>query len=528
MVLYYGGSHQEPRKSFRALVADQIVACLVSATASQAEEKRGSNVLVVDDFALGVLNAAVSQDELFKAGFMTVCPFETKKQLTAGMRRRKYPSLDVLYFMRPKKSNLQKIIDDYRQDVVISNPDLFEKLFPCIFRGVPDIEPEPPMYSDCRMLVLPGLPQRTGAANWQLAEEFLFNLAETRGGELARLRSSLQTDSPVKECPVEFMAYESSLFSLDMPDTLSTVYTHPLSGGVLEGAELEDLRDKVFDHLDTVANRLMTACVCLNEAPHVRYTHSSRGIAEVVARSLVKQLKVYKESHPGFRPVGDKSSADEEGRGGRGARTNEPLEGATVIVVDRVDDLAPLLMHDVSYEGLVVDLLDHTPASPFHYSFKKAGTVIEKDVLLDESDPVWRHLRHEDMGAVIDTVDEGVRAANARADRRKELDPHDVNDLRELMGALTGDEKLVDDKFAQHYRMKNNIVELFERRACHETVTFEQVLVTGCDSEGVHVPSKKAEGMLKELLKNDRITCVCPCLCVPRLLSPPLTTLPPL
>jgi hypothetical protein len=262
----------------------------------------------------------------------------------------------------------------------------------------------------------------------------------------------------------------------------------------------------VFDHLDIVANRLMSACVCLNEAPYVRYVHSGRGIAEVVARSLSKQMKGYKEAHPSFRPWGDPRREEEEGGGQRKYGVNEPPEAATVIVVDRVDDLAAVLLHDVSYESLVVDLLDHVPSTPFRYSYKRGGQTVDKDVLLDESDPVWRNMRHEDMGTVIDTVDQGVREAKARESHRKELDPHDVHDLRELMSVLTGDEKAVDEKFSQHYRMKNNIVELFESRACHEVVTFEQVLVTGCDAaEGCHVSSKKQEGMLRELLRNEAV-----------------------
>jgi hypothetical protein len=39
----------------------------------QAPERRGNNVLVVDDFALSIVNAAVSQSELLKAGFMSAC-----------------------------------------------------------------------------------------------------------------------------------------------------------------------------------------------------------------------------------------------------------------------------------------------------------------------------------------------------------------------------------------------------------------------------------------------------------------------
>ena len=48
------------------------------------------------------------------------------------------------------------------------------------------------------------------------------------------------------------------------------------------------------------------------------------------------------------------------------------------------------------------------------YSYRKGGQTIEKDVLLDDSsDPVWRLLRYEDMGTVIDSIDEGVRQSES-------------------------------------------------------------------------------------------------------------------
>lgn len=49
----------------------------MSAAAGQAPEKKGNNVLVVDDFALSIINAAVSHNDLLKAGFMSelVAPY---------------------------------------------------------------------------------------------------------------------------------------------------------------------------------------------------------------------------------------------------------------------------------------------------------------------------------------------------------------------------------------------------------------------------------------------------------------------
>ena len=257
----------------------------------QEASRKGNSVLVVDDFALGVINSCVSQQDLLKAGFITVCPFETKKELAAGLRRRRYEKLDVLYFMRPKKANLSRVLEDYRVDVPPPKTDLLERffgLFPCIFKGIPEVESEPAAYANARILLLPGPTQKPGVHNWQFAHEYFESQIAARGPELARLRTSWISNTRVKEVPIEFLAIDTALFSLDLHDTLSTVYTHGLTSGMLEDEELEAVRNKVFEHLDVVAHRLAMACVAMNEVPFVRYSHSARGVSESVARETVK------------------------------------------------------------------------------------------------------------------------------------------------------------------------------------------------------------------------------------------------
>jgi hypothetical protein len=154
----------------------------------------------------------------------------------------------------------------------------------------------------------------------------------------------------------------------------------------------------------------------------------------------------------------------------------------------------------------VCDLLGHVPCTPFHYEYTSRGDTKRKDVLLDEHDPVWRNHRYEDMGSLIDTVDEGVRTANARADADHNVDRSDLNAMRKLLKKVAGDEKLVSEKFAQHYHMKNEVVQAFERRNIHEVVTLEQVLVTGCDADGNKVPSKELERQMRGLVADERLT----------------------
>ena len=65
---------QTPRLSFRMQTSLLIKSCLEEAMCTQEEgpgSSKGNNVLVVDDFSLSILNAAVSQNDILKAGFIS-------------------------------------------------------------------------------------------------------------------------------------------------------------------------------------------------------------------------------------------------------------------------------------------------------------------------------------------------------------------------------------------------------------------------------------------------------------------------
>ena len=154
----------------------------------------------------------------------------------------------------------------------------------------------------------------------------------------------------------QVMAYESNLFSLDLPDVLSKVY----SGLVVRGAAASPRDDDeanetaaatktVLDYLELVAYRLMSALLALNELPFVR--HSDSDAASIVATALNKHFNIYQRAHPDWRPHGrgNPRGEDDISLGSRAAATGEPPEPAVLIIVDRADDLAPALLHDVTY-----------------------------------------------------------------------------------------------------------------------------------------------------------------------------------
>lgn len=130
----------EARRSFRTVVRDRLLKDLSEAMDGQAGAKKGNTVLVVDSFTLDVINSCLTRTELVGAGFFTVCPLEEKSELAKGLRRRPYPTLDALYFMRRKKPNLQRVLEDFKDDSPPHEPDWLERLFPCIFSGIQKVE----------------------------------------------------------------------------------------------------------------------------------------------------------------------------------------------------------------------------------------------------------------------------------------------------------------------------------------------------------------------------------------------------
>lgn len=455
---------------------------------------------------------------LLLLSLLAVCPFESKKDLADGLHRRRYTALDVLYFMKAKKPNIMKLIDDYKQDAAPPPPDLLERFFPCILKGIPDVDKEPTMYADCRLLVVPGPSQRPGLLNWELMHNFLQNQIENRGYELQRLQTAYKDDSDTKECIVEVMAYESSMFSLDMPDTLSNTYPHALVATQMDADTVENERHRVLDQLVDIAHRFASAALAVNEYPHVRYVQSSRGVAEHVARSLVAKFREFRDTHPNFQPWGDNnnnrnnsnnddnsSSSSSSNAKNSSKRSGSPNESAVVLVLDRVDDLVPALLHDVTYQSLVSDLLDHEPTTPFKHTYNRNGIKITKDVMLDETDPVWRLIRNDDMGTAMEALEDAWKVIAERKEARSKLDRNDPGDLRELMSVLAGDEKLVEEKVALHYRISSRIVEAYEQLNLQDVMTLEQVLVTGCDSEGTSISTKKVETELRQMLSNSKL-----------------------
>lgn len=332
--------------------------------------------------------------------------FESKSKLTQGVGRAAYYPLHVVYYCRPSKPNLLRILADYSQPVE-DDADCFEKLFPCIFKGISLTVP-PPMYNRASLIITAARAGQ-GSDNAELAAGELLsrcrNSPEHQRFEdyfnphpvipvrtsyspiccRSLLPSSASAGGAAPCCPrcalahllrhppaplfpaaqesiVEFFPLDTNMFSLEMPDAVKDLYSAASVAG--SPAAIRDIREL----LDLVAFRLSTVCISMNERPYIRYhqprhedgERSGRSYPFTLSTFLEAHLAAYAQAHPEWAPTGHKkATAGTDAH--KAQKGNMPQEPATVLVLDRVSDLASVMIHDLGYQSLMGDLLNWIP-----------------------------------------------------------------------------------------------------------------------------------------------------------------------
>ncbi|PGH26833.1 hypothetical protein AJ80_01413 [Polytolypa hystricis UAMH7299] len=304
-----------------------------------------------------------------------------------------------------------------------------------------------------------------------------------------QLRSKIQSSSVAREqladfriMNVDFFPRESQLAIFRDPWSFPTLF-HPACNNL------------VRDHLEGLAQKIVSVCVSLGEYPMIRYyrpkdpSHEASVLCSHLARFVQDELDSYAKYREDYPPP-----------------SNRP-RGILYIVDRSIDLLAPLL-HEFTYQAMAHDLLPMKEGDKVTYKTTiNEGEENEetKEMEISETDRIWvdsRHLHMKDLlGKLVDDF------KKFRADNPQFADNDATANLNTIKDMLAGLTEFQEGKnaYTLHLNMAQECMKLFQDHKLMDVASVEQSLSTGLDED-----YKKPKNLAPQLVRLLDEECVGP------------------
>ena len=186
-----------------------------------------------------------------------------------------------------------------------------------------------------------------------------------------------------------------------------------------------------------------------------------------------------------------------------GDGTNPNTERSTLLILDRKDDCLSPLVHELTYEAMVNDLLP-IDDEKITYDSVTAGTSKEgtgetttrMDALLNDNDEVWVELKGKHIAEVIQTLSTKIRdivnssTGSALRGSKTSGKALSINQMAKALKALPEYREIMS-KLSQHMQIAHQCMDAFNKQGLLELTELEQTLATGKTDEG-RTPKLKA------------------------------------
>ncbi|KFQ85203.1 Syntaxin-binding protein 3, partial [Phoenicopterus ruber ruber] len=250
-----------------------------------------------------------------------------------------------------------------------------------------------------------------------------------------------------KEINISFFPYESQVFTLNVPDAFYRCYS----------PTLEKTKDKDAV-MQVMAEQIVTLCATLDENPGVRYKSGPSDKASKLAQLVEKNLENYYKTD-------EKSQIK--------AKTHSQL-----IIIDRGFDPVSTVLHELTFQAMVYDLL---PIENDTYKQGSAGK--EREAILEEDDELWVKIRHKHIADVIEEIPKLLKEVSSK--RKATEGKLSISALAQLMKKMPHYRKEISRQVV-HLNLAEDCMNKFKsniERLCKT----EQDLALGTDAEGQKV-----------------------------------------
>ncbi|XP_055896787.1 syntaxin-binding protein 1-like [Biomphalaria glabrata] len=251
----------------------------------------------------------------------------------------------------------------------------------------------------------------------------------------------------LKEINISFLPYESQVFSLDYPEVFQSLY------------KPENTSDQTH-LLERCAEKIATLCVTLGEFPSVRF-----GLGfernEALAKLVQQKLDSYKVDEPAM---------------GEGPNKDRSL----LLILERGFDPITPLLHELTLQAMAYDILP-LPNDIYEYECQNGDETQIKEHILNESDDVWKELRHSHLAVFSQLVTKKLKEFA----KSKQMDSPENTSVRDLSLMVKKAPQFQKDfnMYSAHFMLANQCMKKYQTYV-EQLCKVEQDLALGTDVDG--------------------------------------------